>query len=58
MIAEVYADICQLLKEISLKRLKDQDKDLLTSLAGFYEEIPEECFKVRRNILMNLMKSN
>uniref|UniRef100_K1Q047 Uncharacterized protein n=1 Tax=Magallana gigas TaxID=29159 RepID=K1Q047_MAGGI len=45
MIAEVYADICQLLKEISLKRLKDQDKDLLTRLEGFYEEIPKECFK-------------
>lgn len=58
MIAEVYADICQILKEISLKRLTGQDKDLLTRLEGFYTEIPEECFKVRRNIFMNLMRSN
>ncbi|XP_052697616.1 uncharacterized protein LOC128175814 [Crassostrea angulata] len=45
MIAEVYADICQLLKEISLKRLTGKDTDLLKKLDCFYKEIPIECFK-------------
>lgn len=49
MIAEVYADICQLLKEISLKRLTGEDTDLLKKLDCFYKGIPEECFKVGRN---------
>nr|XP_034323462.1 uncharacterized protein LOC117688861 [Crassostrea gigas] len=45
MIAEVYADICQLLKEINLKRLTGEDTDLLKKLDCFYKGIPEECFK-------------
>lgn len=49
MVAEVYADICQLLKVISLKHLKGEDKDLLKKLECFYKEIPVECFKVGRD---------
>lgn len=49
MVAEVYVDICQLLKEISLKRLTGEDKDLLKKLECFYKDIPVECFKVGRD---------
>lgn len=52
MINELYADICQLLKVVSLKNLTGQDKDLLKILDSFYKEIPDECFKVVKFIVV------
>lgn len=48
MIVELYADICQLLKVVSLKNLTGPDKNLLKILNSFYKEIPDECFKVEK----------